>query len=180
MKISNLHIVHTFHGESEEFSGLYKDISFTKEGNKYFTVKLNILGGYELSEHLELPIAIDHLKQHDLVFRFIETFIKDDTQRIFVLHNINGSAKLVGYCNYYGIGDDWKLYVNSKGDVVIQHLQFPQKDITIRFRDFPMDKEFYVHLSCLIYTVTNYKLNSQAEIRMVFNKIKDKVTNGIP
>ena len=173
MKTLNLYIGHTFHGDSEELSGIFKDNTLTNVDAKFITVELNILGGHSISEFSDLNKTIDHLKNHNLVYRFVESVDKTETRRIIVLHNIIRSDKIVGYHNFYGIGGDWKLYLNGKSDIVIQHIQFPKIDITVRFRDFPLEKEFYVYLSCLIYTLTNYELKTELEIRTTFNKIKN-------
>ena len=104
MKPLNLYIGHTFHGDSEELSGISKDNTFANVGTKFITVKLNILGGHSISEFSELNKTIDHLKNHNLVYRFVESVDNNETHRIIVLHNIIGSDKIVGYHNFYGIG----------------------------------------------------------------------------
>lgn len=176
MKTSNLYLKHTFHGNSEELSEFSKDDVLIKNNNKFYTVELNILGGHILKEFLDLNTTLEHFKNHNLVYRFVESTDNNENHKIIVLQNVIRSEKIVGYHNFYGIGEDWKLYINSKSDIVIQHMQFPQNDITIRFRDFPAGDDFYIYLSCLIYSVTNYRLETELEIKRTFKMVKDYAT----
>lgn len=173
MEISKLHIGHTFHRDSEELSGLYKYNDIVKSGTTYYSVNIKMLGGNQLKEHSDIEAALEFLQYHNLVYVFIEHTNKNGHRKIIVIHNIFGSDKIVGYHNYYGVGGDWKLYINSKSNVVLQHILFPQTDITVRFRDFPSGNKFYTYLSCLIYTVTNYVLKTEVEVRSAFEIVKN-------
>lgn len=176
MNTTNICIGHTFHGESGEISGILKNNLYEDRNNKLYTVELNILGGHEFLEFLDLNSTIEYSKSHNLVYRFIESSDKDKSYKIYVIHNITCSDKIVAYSNFYGIGGDWKLYLNGKSDIVVQHVEFPKTDITIRFRDFPLGKDFYVYLSCLIFTLTNYKIKEESELIKIFSLIKDYAT----
>ncbi len=177
MKTSNIYIGHTFHGDSEELSGESDINTITNNVNKFYTVELNLLGGHIISEFLEFDEMIQHSKTHNLVYRYVESTDENQYRKIMVIHNIIGTDKHFGYRNFYGIGKNWKLYINSKSDIVIQHLEFPQNDTTIRFRDFPLEKSFYAYLSCLIYTMTNYHLETKTEILKTFSMLRKYVDN---
>jgi hypothetical protein len=174
---SKLKFGYTFHGNTGELSGLAQDYLLTKSDTSFFTVQLKIYGGYEIEEFSDLNPALEHSRHHNAVYRFLEYSNIEAERRILVVHNVPYTDKFVGYQNYYGIGGDWKLYVNSKSDIVVQHMQFPNMDITVRFKNFPTGIEFYVNLSCLIYVLTNYKLLTETDIKSTFQKVQAYLTN---
>jgi len=175
MKLSNIQIGHTFHNVSGELSGVL-DEKLLEAKYKYFAVKLSIMGNNTLNEFSDINKTFDYLNNHDLVFRFLELIGEDKSPDIFVLDRTIGSEKIVGYRNIYGIGEKWKLYINSKSDIVVQHIQFPNNKITARFVNFPLDKDFYIYLSCLIYTLKNQMFETESELKEIFKKVRDYAT----
>lgn len=173
MEISKLKLGHTFHGDTEELSGLAQSYLITKSETSFFAVELKIFGGNEVYEFPDLQSTFKYKRQHNLVYRFIEYTNIEAERKILVLHNVSFSDKVVGYQNFYGIGGNWKLFVNSKEDIVVQHILFPKTDTTLRLRNFPTDNEFYINLSFLIYTLTNYNLETENDIRDTFEKVRD-------
>jgi|688.fasta_scaffold1151059_1 hypothetical protein len=174
MEKSKFKIGHTFIGNSEDLLGLSKENTLTNSDYKFYTVELDILGGYILNEFLDLDITLEHLKCHNLIYRYAESTKNAEDYRIVVLHYIIGSDKIIGYHNFYGIGGYWKLFINNKSDIVVTD---QQNAVIAKFRNFPLGKEFYVYLSCLIYTLTNYKIETNFEIETTFRKVIDYVKN---
>ncbi|RZJ99722.1 MAG: hypothetical protein EOO43_25990 [Flavobacterium sp.] len=171
-----LKLGYTLHSETEEISGIAKDDLLSKSDTSFFVVELKLCGGYEIQEFNDLQSSLEHSRHHDLVYRFIEYTDIEGKRRTLVIHNLTYTDKVFAYQNFYGIGSDWKLYVNSKGDVVVQHIKFAKVDITARFRNFPIDKTFYLYLSCLIYTLTNCQLFTENDIKTTFLKVFECVT----
>jgi hypothetical protein len=176
MELPKLITAHTLRSNTEELSGLAQDYLLTKSDTTFIVVELKICGGYELHEFFDLRSTLEYSRNCDLVYRFIEYTNIEEKRRTLVIYNLNYTDKIVAYQNFYGIACDWKLYVNSKTDVVVQHIKFAEVDITVRFRDFPTDNAFYLYLSCLIYTLTNFKLETEKEIRTTLKKIFGSVT----
>ncbi len=173
MEMSKLKLGHTFYGNTEELLGLAQENLLIKSDTSFFTVELKICGGHENYEFYDLESALEHSRHHNVVYKFIEYTNLEAERRILVLHNLSFSDKFVGYQNFYGIGGDWKLFVNCKEEIVVQHMLFPKTDITVRFRDFPTGNEFYLYLSFLIYTLTNYRLETEKDIRDTFKQVRD-------
>ncbi|KAA5549114.1 hypothetical protein [Adhaeribacter rhizoryzae] len=175
MEVSKLTLGHTFYGDTGELSGLVHDYLLTKNDTCFFVVELKIYGKNKVREFSSLQTALKYSRYHNVVYRFIEYTDLDERRRILVIHNVYFSNKNIGYQNFYGIGGDWKLFVNDMDDIVVQHIQFPKTNITVRFREFPRGSEFYLHLGCLIYVLTNYKLDTEKEIKSTFQQIIDCV-----
>jgi hypothetical protein len=173
MDISKLKLGHTFHSDTKELSGLAQDYLLNKSDTNFFSVELKISGGHEIHEFSDFQLALKYSRHHNVVYRFIEYTNIEAKRKFLVVHNVSFTDKVVGYQNFYGIGDNWKLFLNSKDDIVVQHMQFPKSDITVRFRNFPKGKEFYLNLACLIYTLTNYKFETENEIKTTFKQIRD-------
>lgn len=161
---------HTYMGESGEMLGLVNSDSYLKNDNKYYCVELNLMGGHLISEFFDLEAIIKYKKKHDLIYRFIENK-NIETHNITALHQISGSNKIVGYHNYYGIGDNWKLFINSKDDIALQHNYLNIS--TIRFRNFNIENNFFICLACLIYTLTNFSYETETELKSAFNRVKN-------
>ncbi|MGB4774107.1 MAG: hypothetical protein WBP45_02955 [Daejeonella sp.] len=175
MEILKLKLCHTFNSKSEEILGHIDEDCIKKNDTKFIVVELKIFGGNEIREFSDLKSALAYSKDHNLVSRFIEYTNKEAEMRMLILQYVACSDKIVGYQNFFGIGENWKLYLNSKADIVVQNLQFPENDITVRFRNFPTGNDFYLNLSCLIYTLTNYKLETEKEIRSTLLQVINNV-----
>lgn len=176
MELPKLRVVHTFHGNTGEISGLAQDYLLTKSDTVFIVIELKLCGGHKIHEFSNLQSSLEYSLHSDLVYRFIEYTNIEEKRRTLVIYDLKYTDKIVAYQNFYGIGYDWKFYVNSKTDVVVQHIKFADVNITVRFRNFPTDNTFYLHLSCLIYTLTNCKLETEREIRKTFEKILGCVT----
>jgi len=165
---------HTYIEENDELHGAISIEVFSSNNYKYYCVELNLLGGYTISEFSDLETTCNYKKKNDLIYRFIEA-PGIQNHNITVLHKIPGSNKVVGYHNYYGIGNDWKFFINSKDDITLQNND--PKISTERFRNFDSDNTFFVNLACLIYTVNNFSFQDSSELRSKFNRINQYVTS---
>jgi len=173
MELSKIELGYTFHGETMELLGLHQDDVSAKSDTCFFAVELKICNKYEIHPFPNLQTTLEYSLAHNLVYRFIEYTNKEAKRRIYVIYNVPFTNRLIGYQNFYGIGCDWKLYVNSEEDIVVQHMQFPKVNITTRFSNFPTGPSFYLNLSRLIYILTNYKLKTEKDIKEAFLQITE-------
>lgn len=167
-----MEIVHTYNSLNDELLGSKLHDDYLGNG-EIVRVKFWLTGGFSLLR-LKYTSKIESTlndRTSDLVYDFLEHDSSANHPEIFILMSLGSSNFVVAFRNYHGIGRDWKLYINSKADVVVQHVLFPETDITVRFRNFPMDDQFYIHLSCLIYTLTNYELQDSSSMQSIFQNV---------
>lgn len=175
MTTSNVILGHTLHCKEEELSGSLQNNLLIESDTIFFTVELKLCGKYEIHEFKDLDSAVEQSKQKNIIYRFIEYAGAEESRKILILQNALHSEQILAFQNIYGIGDNWKLFVNSKSDVVVQHMNFPMINTTVRFRYFNTGQDFYLYLACLLYTLTNYEIKNEEDIRIIFKKIENYI-----
>jgi hypothetical protein len=169
-----LKIGHTYYQDSDELSGVV-DVGFMGDKIKYLTVKLFLWGDYLLAEYNDIDSVVGNFCNDDLAYRFVEVQDDGSSGSLFRMQLSRCCDRMLVFRNHNGIGSNWKLYLNSKSDVVVQHKLFPENNITVRFNNFPTDNTFYIHLSCLIYTLTNYEIQTSTDMHVTFDNVRKSV-----
>ncbi len=172
----NLKIGQTYYQESDELAGV-NNFELLGDKTKFIKVKLFLLGYCELNDYSNIESVLENFCHDNLEYGFLEVQDDQSSSSFFCLRVSKCCGSIYGFRNHYGIGLNWKLYLNSKSDVVVQHKLFPENNTTVRFRNFPLDCTFYIYLSCLIYTLTNYEIQTSTDLNLIFDNVCKIVAN---
>lgn len=93
-------------------------------------------------------------------------FLECDQNIIYILEKIDKEL-VIGGKNVYCKSGDWKLFINTKTNIVIQ--QTAPNTHNTYFRNFPSNQSFYISLSYLYYTLRNYRFDLNSTVKSKFD-----------
>jgi hypothetical protein len=173
MDISNLSIGYSFNLDQKSLTAISSDLTFLNRDCKFYTVQLNILGGFEINEFQDLCLFLEHSRNSDLVFRYIEAPHENGKHGLIVLFDTAvGSDKIFGFKHMYNIRGYLNLFINSHNSIVVRNSDSSKIAFQTTFNNFPAGRSFYVYLSCLIFTLKNYTFDTELELKTTFEKFR--------
>ncbi|WP_433835673.1 hypothetical protein [Flavobacterium anhuiense] len=110
---------------------------------------------------------LSHAENKDNYYCYLEY----DEKIAFILEKIDDQT-VIGGKNVYSDSGEWRLFINSKTNIVVQ-----QDKPTISntyFRHFPSNINFYISLSYLYYVLRNYKIDNNLIIKSKFESLTKK------
>ena len=163
LDFSKMKFCHTYFIQTKFLAGVIEDIDSDNLTHKIIVVSFNITGNTMLNTFSDIGEGLNFKIDNDLVFKYFEHSVEDNNQGIKFI--IPAKENFVAAQNIIGINKKWKLYINDKSDIVVQHKDLPENKTTIRFKNFPGDDNFYVHLSCLILILKNEEFDTELELK---------------
>jgi hypothetical protein len=154
--------------------------------NETFNLNSNILGGeFDLRENKEIKLfgvklfinSIPEVYNFDSIeslFQFGENidnyycYLQYNLNQIFLLEK-DANQDITQRRNIYNINKEWNLFLNSKGNIVVQQNISPR--ITSTFKRFPQDEYFFVSLSYLYYCLRNHSFKSKIDLQTKFESL---------
>lgn len=120
-----------------------------------------------------MSLFLEHSRNSDLVFRYIEAPPENSKHGLIVLFDTAvGSEKIFGFKHIYSIRGNLNLFINSHNSIVVSNSNSAKIAFRTTFNNFPAGKRFYVYLSCLIFTLKNYSFATELELKTTFEKFR--------
>lgn len=165
--LNNIMFCHTYYTTTKIQSGVIEDIAPNNLTNKIIVVSFNITGNNVVDIFSNISEGLNFKFENDLVLKYFENIDENNAQKMKYI--IPAKDNFVAANNVIGLNKKWNLYLNSRNDIVVQHKDFPENNTTIRFKNFPGDDNFYVHLSCLILILKNEEFDTELELQELHN-----------
>ncbi|RYG04239.1 MAG: hypothetical protein EOO07_31115 [Chitinophagaceae bacterium] len=171
--LEKIKIGHTYNLETCTLSGESKTRNMDDDEHKVVVVILDLVEECEIHEFDSIEEGLKFKEGRDLSYKFLEHKTADGHMGIKYAFYDKMSNNCFISQNIYGLGGKWKLFLNTKSDIVAQHNLFPKIGTTVRFRAFPKKELFYVYLSCLIYILKNTEIETASGIKRQLKKVFD-------
>jgi len=162
-----LKIGRTFYLDSKIIKAISAlDLDLPRE-HKFIGVHLYLDSSPEISIFSSADDLFLHAQNKDNYYCYLEY----EESLVYILEKAHDES-IIGAKNVYCASGEWRLFINSKMDIVVQ--QDKPKTTNTYFRYFPLNQNFYLSLSYLYHTLRNYKFDDNLTVKSKFESLTKK------